>query len=269
MDDDEEMWTSPAATPAHHHHCHKSHKRDDGGGGGDGDAHHHQQEADDATRDPEAGLRRELAGVRAINEAVEGMLATLERTRTNMSVSRSTAAHGLPSRSRPRWLTPPRQTVSGTIGDASTLLSTWTRILSQTEHNQRLILDPAWRGATHDVAELEAEAARQQLAQQQQQQLAERRAYEEQQQRRREEEERRRAAAERGRGGVADARGRRAGAARGRGRPSGIGRGAAGRGAASAAAAAAGQQQHGEGGVVRSRSIIGRGVARYRPRGSR
>jgi membrane protein involved in colicin uptake len=35
----------------------------------------------------------------------------------------------------------------------------WTRILSQTEHNQRLILDPQWQGASQDMADMEAEAA--------------------------------------------------------------------------------------------------------------
>lgn len=50
------------------------------------------------------------------------------------------------------------KTVSHTVRDASTLLQTWTRILSQTEHNQRLILDPSWRGASQDLADLENES---------------------------------------------------------------------------------------------------------------
>lgn len=57
------------------------------------------------------------------------------------------------------------KTVNNTVGAASTLLDTWTRILSQTEHNQRLILDPTWRGASQDMADLEAEVeAKQQAA---------------------------------------------------------------------------------------------------------
>ena len=40
----------------------------------------------------------------------------------------------------------------------------WTRILSQTEHNQRLILDPSWQGASQDVADMEAEAVAKQQA---------------------------------------------------------------------------------------------------------
>jgi hypothetical protein len=63
------------------------------------------------------------------------------------------------------------QTVSKTVENASTLLNTWTRMLSQTEHNQRLILNPNWKGATQDLAEVENEAQRKQ-------QEAERRAAE-------------------------------------------------------------------------------------------
>lgn len=50
------------------------------------------------------------------------------------------------------------QTVSRTVTSASTLLNTWIRILSQTEHNQRLILNPNWHGATQDLANIENEA---------------------------------------------------------------------------------------------------------------
>lgn len=61
--------------------------------------------------------------------------------------------------------------MSKTVENASTLLNTWTRMLSQTEHNQRLILNPNWNGATQDLAEIENEALRKQ-------QEAERRAAE-------------------------------------------------------------------------------------------
>ena len=51
------------------------------------------------------------------------------------------------------------------MNSASTLLNTWTRILSQTEHNQRLILNPAWQGASQDQVDQEQEVyARQQAA---------------------------------------------------------------------------------------------------------
>ncbi len=84
------------------------------------------------------------------------------------------------------------QTVSKTVDNASALLNTWTRILSQTEHNQRLILNPDWKGATQDLVDLENETL-------QKQQEAERRAAEaerrrEEAQRKAEDEERRRAA---------------------------------------------------------------------------
>ncbi|RYO74257.1 hypothetical protein DL766_002224 [Monosporascus sp. MC13-8B] len=107
---------------------------------------------DDSGDAREAALRRELEGVRNINELIEGVIGTLERAKGNM------------------------HTVSNTVNTASTLLNTWTRILSQTEHNQRLILSPTWKGASQDLADLENEA----LAKQQQ---AERRAAEEERRR--------------------------------------------------------------------------------------
>ncbi|KAK1776747.1 DASH complex subunit Duo1-domain-containing protein [Copromyces sp. CBS 386.78] len=82
----------------------------------------------------EAALQRELEGVRKINQVIQGVIGTLERAKGNMG------------------------TVNRTIHSASTLLTTWTRILSQTEHNQRLLLNPSWKGATADLVEIEAEA---------------------------------------------------------------------------------------------------------------
>ncbi|KAL8843304.1 MAG: hypothetical protein Q9170_000162 [Blastenia crenularia] len=82
----------------------------------------------------EVALRDELAGIRNINQVIEGAMDSLERTGGNMN------------------------TVSHTVNDASVLLNTWTRILSQTEHNQRLILDPSWPGATQDMADIENES---------------------------------------------------------------------------------------------------------------
>lgn len=72
--------------------------------------------------------------------------------------------------------------MNNTVSAASTLLNTWTRILSQTEHNQRLILNPSWPGVNQDIADIEEEAVEKQRA-------AERREVEE--------EERKRAAARR------------------------------------------------------------------------
>ena len=68
------------------------------------------------------------------------------------------------------------QSVNTTVGAASSLLNTWTRILSQTEHNQRLILNRSWQGASQDIADVEQEARARQQA-------MERREIEEQQRR--------------------------------------------------------------------------------------
>ncbi|EPE05980.1 dash complex subunit duo1 [Ophiostoma piceae UAMH 11346] len=116
----------------------------------------------------DAALQRELDGVRQINKVIEGVIGTLEQSRGNM------------------------KTVAQTVGNASALLSTWTRLLSQTEHNQRLLLDPQWKGATNDLAELEAEEVHRQQEAERRAAEAERRAAETK--RKAEEEERRRTA---------------------------------------------------------------------------
>ncbi|KAK5088802.1 hypothetical protein LTR05_003024 [Lithohypha guttulata] len=120
----------------------------------------------EAEKAREDALRQELASVRKVNQAIEGVLESLQKAKANM------------------------KTVNSTVGAASQLLNTWTRILSQTEHNQRLILDPSWQGATQDITDIEEEAQAKQYA-------AERREVEEQERRaaaaqRAEEEERRR-----------------------------------------------------------------------------
>lgn len=51
------------------------------------------------------------------------------------------------------------QTVSQTVANANTLLDLWIRILSQTEHTQRLLLSGHWQGATQDLDDIEAETA--------------------------------------------------------------------------------------------------------------
>ncbi|OTA38486.1 hypothetical protein BTJ68_01704 [Hortaea werneckii EXF-2000] len=88
------------------------------------------------TRD--ARLHAELERVREVNRVIEGVTSSLEKARANMG------------------------TVQRTVENASTLLATWTRILSQTEHNQRLILNPHWQGATQDVEDIESEELRRQ-----------------------------------------------------------------------------------------------------------
>ncbi|KAM0795026.1 DASH complex subunit Duo1-domain-containing protein [Usnea florida] len=81
----------------------------------------------------EASLRQELSSIRKMNQVISGVVNSLEKVKSNM------------------------ETVSATVSNASNLLTTWTRILSQTEHNQRLILNPQWQGASQDVADGENE----------------------------------------------------------------------------------------------------------------
>lgn len=115
-----------------------------------------------------AQLRAELEKVREVNRVIEGVTASLTKAKENM------------------------ETVHKTVNNASTLLATWTRILSQTEHNQRVILNPNFQGASQDLEDIENEGIRRQHE-------AERKLLEEQRrreeaQRRAEEEERRKAA---------------------------------------------------------------------------
>ncbi|KAI9051170.1 hypothetical protein LZ554_005272 [Drepanopeziza brunnea f. sp. 'monogermtubi'] len=182
----------------------------------------------DAEQAREAALQRELEGVRNINEVIERVISSLETARGNMD------------------------TVSRTVTSASTLLNTWTRILSQTEHNQRLILNPSWQGASQDLADMENDLVLKAQA-------AERRAAEEE--RRREEARRRADDEERQRQAGTAVRG-----ARGRGRGRGT-RGSSGYGAGGSLSGSsrAGSQ------LGRSGTGIGRGVGgtRGRPRGVR
>jgi hypothetical protein len=170
----------------------------------------------------EAALRKELEGVRKINEVIEGVIGTLERAKGNMGVCKP-LKHSLffP-------LTLALQTVSKTVDNASTLLNTWTRILSQTEHNQRLILNPEWKGATQDLIDMENEALLKQ-------QEAERRAAEAE--RRREEARRKAEEEERKRSGSAATSSSSRGIGRGisRGRIRGLTRGGATAGPSSSA----------------------------------
>ncbi|KAL4991307.1 DASH complex subunit Duo1-domain-containing protein [Aspergillus falconensis] len=100
----------------------------------------------------EAALNNELRIVRNVNQVIEGLLGSLDKAKGNM------------------------ETVSRTVNSASTLLNTWTRILSQTEHNQRVILNPNWQGASQDVADLEnEELLRQQAAERRERELQQQR----------------------------------------------------------------------------------------------
>ncbi|RMZ87996.1 hypothetical protein DV736_g4784, partial [Chaetothyriales sp. CBS 134916] len=90
-----------------------------------------------------------LASVRKVNETIEGVITSLQRAQGNI------------------------KSVNQTVTAASSLLNIWTRILSQTEHNQRLILDPAWQGASQDLADIEAEAGAEAAAKQQRREAVE------------------------------------------------------------------------------------------------
>ena len=114
----------------------------------------------------EACLRRELSSIRTMNQVISGVVDSLERAKNNVDA------------------------VSATVSNASNLLTTWTRILSQTEHNQRLILNPQWQGASQDIADAENEALLRR--QEKERREAEEASREETRAREKEEEERRR-----------------------------------------------------------------------------
>lgn len=89
--------------------------------------------SEDALAAHEQSLKRELSSLRTMNQVVSGVVESLEKAKSNMEV------------------------VSATVTNASELLTTWTRNLSQTEHNQRLILNSKWQGASQDIADGENE----------------------------------------------------------------------------------------------------------------
>ncbi len=146
----------------------------------------------------EASLRRELASLRSMNQVITGITTSLEKAKSNMD------------------------TVSATVTNASTLLTTWTRILSQAEHNQRLILNPSWQGATQDVADAENDVVIRQQAKERKEAEDAKRMREREAQR--EEAERRAAEPAKGSRG----RGRGVGGSRGRASSSGYGLGGTG-----------------------------------------
>ena len=133
----------------------------------------------------EASLRRELSSLRTMNQVISGVVESLDKAKRNMD------------------------TVSATVNNASTLLTTWTRILSQTEHNQRLILNPNWQGASQDIADGENEEILRRQEKERRREEEIRR--EEAREREREEEERRRMTE----GATKGSRGRGRGAGRG------------------------------------------------------
>jgi hypothetical protein len=105
----------------------------------------------------EAALRRELESVRNVNKVIEGVVESLQKAKDNMGVSPASLQGN-------RRKVNNGQTVSRTVNSASTLLQTWTRILSQTEHNQRLLLNPQWQGASQDLVDIQNEEVQRQQA---------------------------------------------------------------------------------------------------------
>ncbi|MCJ1450448.1 hypothetical protein MMC28_000779 [Mycoblastus sanguinarius] len=183
----------------------------------------------------EASLRRELSTIRTMNQVISGVVDSLEKAKLNM------------------------ETVSATVSNASNLLSTWTRILSQTEDNQRLILNPSWQGASQDIADGENEEVLRR--QEKERREVEEIRREEARAREREEEERRRmteGATTKG------SRGRGRGVGRGTGRPGGSGYvGVGGQGGVRGTATSRGGGMT-SGGVG---SGIGRGISGSRGKG--
>lgn len=186
---------------------------------------------EDALAAHEASLRRELSSLRNMNQVITGITSSLEKAKSNMD------------------------TVSATVNNASTLLTTWTRILSQTEHNQRLILNPNWQGASQDIADGENEEVLRQQEKERREADEVRRAREREAER--EEEERRRMT-----------EGPSTKGTRGRGRGTGRGTGRAGGSGYLGVEGQGGVRGTARGGTPgRTGSGIGRGLSGSRGRG--
>lgn len=137
---------------------------------------HGKQEARDAA------LRRELQSVRNANEAIEGAIESLAKARNSIevgfksSIAKWTLLHMQVNVTRSKR-TDLSQTFKTIVSSALSLLSIWTKILSQTEHNQRLILNRDWQGASQDLMAAEQETLlKQQAAERRQNEEEERRA---------------------------------------------------------------------------------------------
>ncbi|KAK5117961.1 hypothetical protein LTR62_004005 [Meristemomyces frigidus] len=126
LEDDEDLFESPESGATTQKHTPKSNVSS-------AQKQHQAQPHTSSDEAREARLQSELNRIREINRVIESVTSSLAKAKQNMG------------------------TVQRTVESASTLLGTWTRILSQTEHNQRLILNPRWQGATRDVEEMEQE----------------------------------------------------------------------------------------------------------------
>lgn len=85
-------------------------------------------------------MEEELAQVQRLNGVMRRTINTCDRAAGNMEM------------------------LLQTVGNADRLLDMWTRMLSQAEYTQRLLLDERWEGASKDAADMEAEAMARQNA---------------------------------------------------------------------------------------------------------
>lgn len=118
----------------------------------------------------EEALKAELMQLRQMNSTVENLNRSLTAAKSNL------------------------KTMQTNMNSAKTLLKTWSSILSQAEHNQRLILDSRWQGATKDLEDLANDDLRRQA--EAQRKIIEENARREAAQRKQEEETRKREADE-------------------------------------------------------------------------
>lgn len=84
-------------------------------------------------------LEAELEQVRQVNDVMDGVNEAIEKSESDLDV------------------------VLNTVQNTDKLLDMWVKILSQTEHTQKLLSDPNWQGLTRDdelQAEREAALAR-------------------------------------------------------------------------------------------------------------
>ncbi|KAG4304660.1 hypothetical protein PORY_002053 [Pneumocystis oryctolagi] len=81
-------------------------------------------------------LVKELESVQNLNKVIEKTIFGLEKAQENMEI------------------------VERTVKDADKLLEQWIKILNQTEHTQRLVLNKKWYGATKDLLDIENEISR-------------------------------------------------------------------------------------------------------------
>jgi hypothetical protein len=88
----------------------------------------------------EDALKKELEGVRQLNQVMEGVIGAMTKAKDNMDVTSSMSCL--------------IQAVGATVENADRLLDIWIKVLSQSEHTQRLLLDGKWQGSTEVIHHL-------------------------------------------------------------------------------------------------------------------